>query len=805
MSRRAGLLVGLTAAVLSLSLVAAAAEPAGTDSFVPYPLANGHFRYSRWDRTDHWDRYTASGEVRFTIEPDPNKVKWRTLEPTWQDFFATIGIVSRGPARACYRQDTPLMPGSYRFSVDVHPGQTALGKVLVNGKGKTVAGTNGWQRVSFEFGLRQGGAVAVGLWLESGDSGGTVKFRKPMIEILRLASTPVPLAGGGALGAVVIPADPDPAEEYAAYELQKYIHGMTGHVPGLKGRDTVFEGRVLVVGGSPPDRLKDLPDDAYAVDVVGGEITLRGKQPRGTLYAAYVFLKLQGCGWYLPGRWGEVVPRRDALVVPSQTRVESPDYDVRAIHVSPWRFDADNVGGWAPMDDYMDWAIRNRMNALWPQWGTMDLGRHRGTGHLQMTQHSWGRWRTDAHPEWWTLVNGQRMKLNETGRGNQLCVSSPGLRDQVVKDVLNHFEANPRHKLFGLNPDDAHVYWCECAPCRSLDEDEGKGEWHLRREREEFKDWAAWPELSMTDRVIDFVNAVAEDVSKVYPDKLIEVYAYGEFIQPPRRHKVHPNVLVKYCFQGRDAWPINKPVSEEVKWSNIYLGNVIDCLNGWQEAGARHMGLYDYYYYPRVECPMFSFYHVSNYTRTFHRRWGFRHYMGQTESSFLPAMMMFNLHARLLWDTDTPYKDVIREVCRAFYGLAAGTMIEYYLFMDEVIMTAAHPLPMGMEVGEFDLATVSRAEGLLERARGQAAGDRLVETRIDLARLGQANITYTLATDIKVGTVLSPAQHAAARAAFDLSKALRRKYNLTTGAGDASHLLNFSLPPPAEQASSQLP
>ena len=37
---------------------------------------------------------------------------------------------------------------------------------------------------------------------------------------------------------------------------------------------------------------------------------------------------------------------------------------------------------------------------------------------------------------------------------------------KVVKDVLAHFKAHPRHKLFGLNPDDAHVYWCECPGCR---------------------------------------------------------------------------------------------------------------------------------------------------------------------------------------------------------------------------------------------------------------------------------------------------------------------------------------------------
>ena len=802
-------LAAMAVLVSSVSVACGATQQSpGPDRFVPYPLVNGHFYYSRWDRPDHWDRRTASGEVRFTIDPDPEKVFWATLEATWQDVFPAVGIASHMRASACYHQDTPLMPGRYRLAVDVDAGKGTQAKVLIDGEGKTVAGTGDWQRVSVEFSVDRARPVAIGLWLEAPQVGGTVRFQKAMIEILQLDSAPVPLADGGVLGGIVIPADPHPAEKYAAYELQKYIQKLTGHVPGLKGRDRVFDGKVLVVGGPTPSQLKDLPADSYILDLADGKILLRGKQPMGTLYAAYDFLKLQGCGWYWPGRWGEVVPQRNSLVLPAEGKVESPDYDVRSIHVGAHRHDPDNVLGWPDAEKYMDWAVRNRMNTFWPQWRTMDFGRHRGTGHLQTTNHSWQRWRSDAHPEWWPLVDGKRMKLSESGRGNQLCVSNQALRDQVVEDVLHHFKTHPKDTVFGLTPDDAHVHWCQCGGCRALDEDEGKGEWHFRSERKGFETWAAWPELSMTDRVIDFTNEVADRVSKVYPDRLIEVYAYAEFTQPPKRHRVHPNVLVKYAFQtlfGSDKEAINKPFSGQTGQRNVYIGDPIACLDGWREAGAKQFGLYDYYYYPHTESTMFSFYHVADYTRTFHQRWGFRHYMGQTESSFLPSMMMFNIHARVLWDTDTQYKDVIPEVCRGFYGPAAETMIEYYLFMDEVVMNAKHPTPMGMEEGEFDLAIVGKAEALLAKAREQAAGDAAVEARVDMARLGQANITYSLAKRVKKGAGLSPPQREAGRAAFDLSDELRRKYDVTVCGMDAAHLMNFYLPPAVEQVIFRLP
>jgi len=57
-------------------------------------------------------------------------------------------------------------------------------------------------------------------------------------------------------------------------------------------------------------------------------LTLAGNSPRGTLYAVYDFLKTQGCRWYLPGKRGEVIPKRGNLDLPprfaSRTRNLAP-------------------------------------------------------------------------------------------------------------------------------------------------------------------------------------------------------------------------------------------------------------------------------------------------------------------------------------------------------------------------------------------------------------------------------------------------------------------------------------------------
>ena len=56
-----------------------------------------------------------------------------------------------------------------------------------------------------------------------------------------------------------------------------------------------------------------------------------GKTDAATLYAAYDFLKQQGCRWIVPGSQGETVPKRESLSR-AESRMEIPDYDCRGYH-----------------------------------------------------------------------------------------------------------------------------------------------------------------------------------------------------------------------------------------------------------------------------------------------------------------------------------------------------------------------------------------------------------------------------------------------------------------------------------------
>ena len=97
---------------------------------------------------------------------------------------------------------------------------------------------------------------------------------------------------------------------------------------------------------------------------------------------------------------------------------------------------------------------------------------------------------------------------------------------------------------------------------------------------------------------------VAERVSKVYPDRLVEIYIYGSYRKPPEY--VHPNVLVNFCFHP--SAPLNRPLLDtSIRFNRE---TVVNCLDGWQKAGAKQFEMYDYGEFFHMERPFFWFYSV---------------------------------------------------------------------------------------------------------------------------------------------------------------------------------------------------
>ena len=709
---------------------------------------------------------------------------------------AVIETIEAG--HGCFVQVLTPLKGEYRLTAEISGSSEARAEVaMTSAEGETaraaIAPGETWEKVQFDLSA-PGGEVTIRLCSKS-PAGQVVKFRNVVLEARALESAAVPFEDGAQLGGIVLPRDPTPAEQFACYELQQTIFRMTGRVPGLKGRDKMHSGRRIRIGRAASSRqlrkLKDLPMDSYIVSSRGKNIDLAGRTDQGTLYAAYDFLKHQGCRWVIPGREGDVLPRRDSLG-PVESKLEAPDYDVRGVEAmaQDYFLRGDGERGWLAinLDDYFDWALRNRLNGIrFLGIKSYDFGAHRGHGYPQISNHSYNDTVAphhiyfDEHPEWYPLVNGERVPKCHLPPyfGNQLCVSNPGLREYTAKLGLDFFANDPQAKAFPLVPMDGPSLWCECDACKALDPpgidwSRHATEGHVER---------------MTDRAVNYANHIAQRVSEVYPDKKILVQAYSYTLEPPAKEKLHKNVLVRYAnlSGGRGRGPLGVRMLEE----NPIWDDWRRQLDRWKDAGAT-LTYYNYMDFAHPDTSLSWFFSTSDMIRTLHREYGFRVWFGETEPNKRVSFMLFHVMAESLWNVDIDFRDVVRDLCDHYYGPVADEMYAYTMVMEQAVRASeAWKQEKWTPVNHQDIPMdiLQREMKTLEKIAEEVRNDPVLTRRVAYARLGHAHIMYVQSLHVEPKTSETREN---ARQAFEQINALRAEHDLVVKRLSADRLREFS-------------
>jgi len=332
--------------------------------------------------------------------------------------------------------------------------------------------------------------------------------------------------------------------------------------------------------------------------------------------------------------------------------------------------------------------------------------------------------------------------------------------------------------------------WCECEACRKLDPP--GVDWSKNAS----EGWVS----GMADRCLNYVNEVAERVSKVYPDKLIEMYAYGCTLMAPAREKVHRNVFMKYAnlSGGRGTGPLGRSmldneVSIWADWRNQ--------LDGWREAGAT-MALYNYLEWEHPDVTLFWFYNMVDVLKTFNRQYNCKMLLGETENNVLISTMLYNVLAQTTWDVDTDYKQVIRDVCNTFYGPVADDLYDYTMMMEKAIRTSNAWQEKDWRPNEhqdLSLEVLEQGREILEQVAEKVTGDKTLSKRIAYARFGHAYLTYIRALHEKEKTSRTAD---IARQAFDFANALRLEHRIMVKLPSADQFKTFYYPPVIEESRS---
>lgn len=449
------------------------------------------------------------------------------------------------------------------------------------------------------------------------------------------------------------------SEKHAAEELQKFIQEMSGAKLPIVDEDKAPKSRLVVIGrGKVQERLAPgiafdkLGDEGFALRRVGDSIVIAGGRLRGTMYGIYYLLdEVLGCRWYTS--FVSKIPESKTIRIDRLDIVSRPDFEYR----QPFYSDAFDA----------DWAARNRTNGGFLTRLDAKRGGSIAYNHFCHTFEEMvppGKY-YQAHPEYYALTGGVRAGGQFDG---QLCLTNPDVLKIATETVLQWIAASPELKIVSVSQNDNRSY-CHCPNCAAVDAEEG----------------------SPSGLMLRFVNAIADEVARQYPDILIDTFAYQYTERPPKITKPRANVRVRLC-------PIDcceHHPYETCPQNADFMSN----LRGWD---AITDNLYIWHYntnFANYLLPMPDFEQLPLSLRLY-KRSGVKGVFcqGTYTAGNCPAGgggWMDNLkayiQAKMLWNTTVDPSTVRKDFMQGFFGKAWQPIDQYVdLIQNEVVSENIH-------------------------------------------------------------------------------------------------------------------
>ena len=521
---------------------------------------------------------------------------------------------------------------------------------------------------------------------------------------------------------IVLPDEPTPGEKTAASELQSYLTEITGVAFKTISEKDLPAGAKAIYVGKTNKALKTVDFSTFKLDEIfmksldDGSIILAGHDQRGTLYAVYTFLEDKlGVRWWTDTE--STVPKTPNLTI--------APLDVRYAPKLTYRETFYRVAFSNPI-----FAARCKNNGshciISPEYG----------GHCtyQYFVHSFynlipGEKYFKDHPDWFPEINGVR-KFGYPGwagqpapvreliaslkpeqvhnAGTQLCLSNDEMRAELTKNALEALRKNPNATIISISQNDWHGY-CECEKCRALDEAEG----------------------THAASLINFVNKVAEDIEKEFPNVWVDTLAYQYTRKPPKTIKARHNVIVRLCtIECSFLKPLTDVTNKALK----------DDIEGWAKI-APHLFIWDYttdfwhYLQPhpnfRVLAPNIRFFVDNNAIGVFEEG-----DYGTTVGDFVHARSWVIAH--LLWNPDLDENALWNEFFVNYYGSKAGSiLLKYINFIHDKAMESNVYLRCFMLNTDQWLTpeALNQSGQIVARARDAVKDDPVLKHRVDVALL----------------------------------------------------------------------
>ncbi|MBQ9500774.1 MAG: DUF4838 domain-containing protein [Lentisphaeria bacterium] len=534
---------------------------------------------------------------------------------------------------------------------------------------------------------------------------------------------------------IVIPGDASPETRNAAAELEEHLAAALGGQVAVMEEGGEVSGRKIYLGDTGFARRAGL--DAARLDReearirrIGSDIVITGGKPRGVLYGAYEFLeRFAGVVWIDPHT--TVIPKLKTLSVPEGTDLRiKPSFAYRGI------FSVQNFGrNRAAFERNIRFRSRMRENVFWQEkftpeekarWGvTAVFGRPSPLNTLYFYIRDWPA--AGMEDALCLVKGGKRARPTSIYGPGHVCFTSPKARVMFKKQILAFIAQDRKEdpegfpRIYNISINDSNLFYCICDDCA--------------RSAAKYK--------AQSGPMLEFVNDIAEEVEKHYPDVTIQTSAYLFTIKSPVGIRPRRNVAVRYSFSGKTMKPLTHDGNR----------NEFGHLKDWSALG--NLQIWNYWvnfskYYPNAGIVNIDT--IAENLRIF-RKYHVDYVFAECEfpdtASFHPLRMYMGY--QLMKDVGQDKEVLLDRFFSGYFGKAAGPMRRLYDYMNR--RQLEHPdlqITTPANLNFFDRDYFVFTERCLAEAERLAAGDAAVLASIsrervplDIARLSLRDVWKT--------------------------------------------------------------